>query len=594
MSLHKSKKFMQAKARILQQKSLDPDAVQSRVSTAVFGETCDVPGYEYGTKGFVETTSELKRIHGMPRENWEDRDDLKELVDILTETYGIGTQRLWPNQAVALETLHDHNGVFISSDVGSGKTLMSWLAGAVMGSERTAIVVPSALRDDKTPREFAELAEHWEGPKDYKIFGYQGIGTISGAKVLEEYAPDLIVLDEVHFIKNVNAARTKRILRYIVQNEPTVMCMTGTDISGSLMDLHHLLLISLGPSKSPLPAWPDEAHTWARSVDEGVETRTRPGALARFLPEGVKPSLRSIRKAVGRRIYESEGVVQFGGMRIGSSISMDFKDHALGEETDAKIRDMIDTKIGPDGQEITPMDIYRHMRTMVLGFYHEWEPRPSDLWFETRRTWNGLVSDVLLLADANLDSELRIKNAIRRNEMQPYYLQILKDWEAQNENFEVKSEPRWISDEPLLNIAKDVKDGSIVWVEHREAGRKMSEILGVPYFGQKGLDTKGNYIEDASGTIVASIKANITGRNLQHKWHRNAIVTPPPDAETWQQLLGRMHRPLQLNKIVFADVFLGHEIIQGHFARALRGAKFLEDIRGKPQKLCNAKMSRVF
>jgi hypothetical protein len=97
----------------------------------------------------------------------------------------------------------------------------------------------------------------------------------------------------------------------------------------------------------------------------------------------------------------------------------------------------------------------------------------------------------------------------------------------------------------------------VVWVQHDYVGSALAGMAGVPFFGAKGKDPTGRYIEDYSPekSAVASIFACERGMNLQG-WNRNLVLGPPPAATKWEQAIcGRTHRQGQL-KTVYVDVVL--------------------------------------
>ena len=130
------------------------------------------------------------------------------------------------------------------------------------------LLVPAKLRE-KTIREFAALAEDWPGgPKDLRIYAYEQMGRVGYATVLEEMAPDVIIADECHRLKNKKAAVTRRVSRYMKAHPDTAfVAMSGTVTKRSLQDFGHLLEWCRG-RWSPLPAKSNELMQWALAVDE--------------------------------------------------------------------------------------------------------------------------------------------------------------------------------------------------------------------------------------------------------------------------------------------------------------------------------------
>ena len=128
----------------------------------------------------------------------------------------------------------------------------------------------------------------------------------------------------------------------------------------------------------------------------------------------------------------------------------------------------------------------------------------------------------------------------------------------------------------------------IVWTSHSFFARKLAEITGASYYGAEGLTDDGlKFIEDASprDAVIASIKANREGRNLQRLWNRNLVVSPPDGADAWQQLIARTHRPGQEADEVTVDVLLGCREHANAWRKATAGAYAIRDTVGAEQKL---------
>jgi len=556
-----------------------PASVSAALDAAFAPKPATIPGYEGDTHGHVNNTEDFRRVHDLPRRDWHTRTDIDDLVALLTAEYKTpsGSMVLRPIQAVTLEALHDIRGCFGAIGVGEGKTLITYLAPLVLGARRPLLIVPAKLKE-KTAREFAALSKDWQSGPAIEIVSYEWLGRVGAADFLDGF--DLVAADEVHKIRNPSAAVTRRVVRYLRANPGVAfLALSGTVASRSLMDFHHLLALTVGPEQMPLPQARTECKTWARAVDEKITTRGRPGALKLLLDEGTRPSLQAIREAVGSRIYQTAGVVNTIRKSVDASIVMELRKTEMHPSAEILVDDLINLKIAPNGDEAFPADVARHIRTLACGFYYVWDPAPPEDWLDGRRNWKRLARDILEREDEGLDSELQIANAIRSGAVS-YGADILEEWTEVRDTFKPNSVPVWIHDPPVDKPTEP----TIVWVEHRAAGRKLSELWGVPYFHRLGLDDAGNFIDDASGVIVASIASNSEGRNLQ-AWHRNLVITPPANGRTWEQLLGRTHRQGQTADEVSVDVLVGHGMIRRQLRQAFDDARFIEATTRQPQKL---------
>jgi hypothetical protein len=590
------------------------------------------------THARVRRTPEVTRILELPRHRWQEY-DLDALVETVTGAYRLpgGTMRLRPVQAMALKHLFESDGLFGSIAVGEGKTLISFLAPVVVDSKCALLLVPAKLKE-KTRRDFAELRKHWEAPRKIEVMSYELLGRAQAAEVLDKLKPDLIIADECHRLKNLSAAVTRRVIRYL-QAHPAVRVavMSGTVTSRSLKDFHHLIAAALR-GDMPLPKTQSETQMWARAIDEKVEVRARPGALIQFLPHGSQTTLETIRAAVGRRIYETPGVVHTDKSSVSASILIDYFDPKIPQEVTDHLETLIRDKIAPNGDDCMPSDVYRHTRTLVQGFYYEWDPEPPEDWRKARSSWGRFVRRILEDFDPKYDSELTIANACSRRRhrawVEPENPEFNHDgdpilvlfecdgcskcedgwippklstkaydaWKAVRKKYEINSIPRWLTDTTLVQALKKVgwhggkfNDPVMIWIEHQAPGEKLVELTGLSYYHRQGKDQHGNAIEDAdpNESMILSIASNNEGRNLQ-AWNRSLVIPPPGSGKTWEQLLGRQHRPGQLADQVEVLVMLGHARVSEAMSQAFSDARYIQQTTLNPQKLLLADSTREY
>jgi hypothetical protein len=204
---------------------------------------------------------------------------------------------------------------------------------------------------------------------------------------------------------------------------------------------------------------------------------------------------------------------------------------------------------------------------------------------DSRKSWAKYVRGILSRSHS-LDTERQVKTAVEHGQL-PDGRQWLDWWKAWEPHFTVNQKAVWHDDTALTLCAKWAKQGpGIVWVEHSFFGRELSRLTGLDYYGEEGLNGKGQPIEAASpkGSVIASARANSTGRNLQ-AWARNLVTSPPTGAPAWEQKLGRTHRDGQQADTVTVDVLMGVREHWDAFDRALDAAKATAQTMGQSQKL---------
>ncbi len=448
--------------------------------------------------------------------------------------------RLFGGQVSALLELCAMRGLFADMPIGSGKTLVTLLAPTLTNAQRPVLIIPASLRV-KTKREFAIYFANWH-VRLPKLVSYQALGLPQHAEMLLKLAPDLLMLDEGHFARNLDAAVSRRIKRAIEQLRPIVASLSGTLVTSQLMDYHHHAIWSLGVN-APVPLQHEDAQRWANALDRNVGSlkRTSLGALEQ-IPNG-------FHEHFGTRC----GVVPTDGAACNASIQIALWHPKLSDVLVRTIAKVEETGMRPDGEPLDDWDIADCVSQLALGFYYVWDPLPPDWWLRPRRGWRMYARAVLDEHLEAFDSELQIVNALDHGS-KPHPpaategAELLKMWRAIRDKFKPNPVPVWLDDSPLRQAIAHVKPGTLMWVKYRHAGFRL-DALGIPYYGG------GTNPEQAppGSTIAVSIAAHGTGKNLQ-AWHRNMFLTLMANADAWEQGLGRTHRAKQESDTVYVEI----------------------------------------
>lgn len=526
--------------------------------------------------GVVQKTLELARILALPR-----RDPLQpsELAAIMTQALKTpeGKMELRPYQAAALRDLHDYKGLFSPASVGTGKTLVSFLSPVVVNAERPLLLIPANLRQ-KTDLDFKQLSKHFRSHSKIHVQSYQYLGRTSGALFLEETNPDLLILDECHRARNLKAAVTRRIARYLSKHPDCIVCaMSGSITKRSILDFHHILQWTHSLDTCPLPRGWHESQDWARALDEKIpeENRVALGALKVF-----GPTLKEARKGYGKRLHDTPGVVGTKENKIKASLSVLHHKLVLSELKPhfTRLRKYWEN---PSGIEVwQASDYWSIARQLASGFYYEWDPQPPLEWREARKEWSQFVRHTLSHNRRGLDSEKQVADA---------YPEHYLAWSQIKNTFKPNVVTRWLSDETVRFAIRWAEDNSgIVFTEHVAFGHEFANVSGMPFFHQGGLDMQsGGSIEAYRGCCCASIAANGEGRNLQ-RYNSALVINCSPNGSVWEQLLGRLHRPGQeADEVVFTWMLSCKEQLDG-MLQAFEDAKYIESITNQPQKLVYA------
>lgn len=532
----------------------------------------------------VADTAELRRIRDLPRRTWTE-ETLASLAREMTSVLKTpdGTMELRPVQALALHDIGTCGGLFAPIRVGGGKTLVSLLTPYVLEAQRPMLLMPASLIG-KTQRELQTLSKHWRIPRNIRMHSYEMLGRVQAADTLEFYRPDLLILDEAHRAKNKRAGVTRRLVRYVRQHpEVRVVVMSGTMIKDSLKDFAHLLRWSLKHG-APVPASDGEVEEWADALDEKISNpwrRADPGALMTLAApgDGGDDELSTARRAFRRRLVETPGVVSTAGESVNCSLYVRALPYAVNDVTERNFHILRSKWETPDGWALSEaVAVWRHARELALGMHYVWDPRPPQEWLMARRAWAQFVRETLSRS-RTLDTELQVARAVQKGALEAPEFDV---WMRMRPGFTPNPKALW-HDDSALELCQDWMNkhpDGIVWVEHRFFAHELSRRTGAPYFGPKGLGPRGQFIEDAQGPIIASVAANATGRNLQHKWRTNLVTSCPSTALLHEQLIGRTHRDGQRGDDVTVDIMFGCWEHWNGFETARAAAKMSNDMLG--------------
>lgn len=547
-----------------------------------FGLFASSPAYA------VKLNNEFRRVEKLPRRSWsaEDAESMAEELTGLLKTPR-GAMKLRPVQATALAEIGMRGGLFGIIRVGAGKTLISMLAAAVAEAERPVLLIPAKLVE-KTERDRLALSAHWQIP-DFRIITYEWLGRAQAAEALDDYAPDCIICDEAHKLKNKSAAVTRRVSRYMKANPDTKMIvMSGTITKRSLHDYVHLIRWAL-KTDVPLPDGYTDLELWADALDErkGMLRRADPGAFRalcnaeedRMWPTNPREYAR---RAYRRRLIDTSGVIATQETSVDASIVVKHVDPPASPAIDAAFDHMRKNWETPDGWPLADaLQVYRHSRELALGFYYKWDPRPPRAWLDARKNWCAFVRSVLSRS-RSLDSELQVK---REHPNAPE----LQTWLDVKDSFKPNTVPVWLDTSVLDLCAKWLNDNDgILWTEHIHFAERLSKMTGVPYYGSGNVGDAEKH--PAGKSMILSIEAGREGLNLQ-AWSANFLASPPPNGERWEQLLGRTHRDgQQADEVSFDVACFSIEQCEA-FWQARRDAEYVAASLGSPQKLLVADYS---
>lgn len=544
-------------------------------------------------RGDVQDSAELRRILALPRRVW-DQEQTDELVRRMTEAHKTpaGTQTLLPLQAIALAEMAMFRGAHIGIPVGGGKTLVQLLSARMFPHVRRPLYLLPAHLVEKTHREAQEYRKDWVLPHFYRIESYQTLSRVSAADLLDRFQPDLVVLDEAHFTKNVKAGVTKRIFRYLREHPDTIAVFeTGTPFGVSLKDFAHQMSAALREG-SPVPRSHLDLDEWCRALDADVPEQTAMGFGALYQLDERDPI-----EGFQRRLRETPGIILSRDPPLPIPVHIETHLAPIDPVIEDAIRELRKKWRTPDGIDCKDgVEVWRHAREISTGFYSVWVPRAPEHWREARAAWARECRETLSNNRRDLDTEEQlIRHMAAEPDHYPEALETFQLWQEIEPDFVPNPVPHWISDTVIDWVMKWSRKGpGLIWTDRPTVGQRLAD-RGLPYYGEEGVDARtGRFVmdHDPKKPCVLARRANDSGRNLQ-AFDRNLIIDVPARGTDWEQLIGRTHRRGQKAQRISVDVLCGVVEDVAGFWKAHGRALRAQQITGQAQKLCHADLSCV-
>jgi hypothetical protein len=419
--------------------------------------------------------------------------------------------------------------------------------------------------------------------------------------------PDLVIGDEIHRFKNIRAACTKKMDRFM-DHHPMVpqVGLSGTVTKERIQDYAHILAWT-HKRRAPVPLT-YELKKWGCALNVRLspsEERAEVGALLEFCSEEERKTLDPLtaaRRGYRRRLIETPGVVAYSREYEGASLFVgEIEQARYSKATEDAFQNLRENSTLPNGEKTWGgLGDWAVGRQMARGFYYFPDPAPPTPWADARADWNAAVRKCIRYGGVRgIDSPFQVENAIRRHPewadpSDPENIWTIAQaayarWAGIRGEFIPKTSAAWIDDAFLNLCGKWMKEHKgIVWVEHVEFAQRLSLETGAPFYWRDGLDAKGRFIDDAKaseGSIIASIESNLEGRNLQFEWFDNLLTILPKGGHKLEQLLGRTHRDGQLSDEVNAYIAIACREDVEAWQSILDESAYIVDSSGLPAKI---------
>jgi hypothetical protein len=582
------------------------------------------------SSGTVEWSQDFERVKNLPRRTYTPEEIEKIRVEMTMRLRKPGgTQELRPNQALALNEMEKYDGFIGNLACGAGKEILGIVGPLVLKNCRKAVLLlPPELRAQFFNRDWEFYGQHWETPNlvggrwfkpgrpALHVVAYSELSSTKNSDVLTEINPDAIFANECHKMKNRKAARTFRFMGHYSDKPSTrFVGYTGTLTSSSPRELGHLAVLALGEG-APVPVVERELEAWSLAVMPEQGRYYSPGVLQQLCEPG-----EAVRSGFRRRLIETPGVISTAESAVG--VSLYVRERTAPKMPPCISKALRDLRrpasdggwVRPDGEVlVTAMEVVACARMLSEGFHYFWRfTKGSDaevmLWRQRRAAWHKEVRAKLESPVKYLESPKLCELAAMRyyeggcrkcargptEEHEPgcpvawktplWKSRTLLDWLAVKNTVAYVQDADWLSDYLLKDIAEwAAEKPGIVWVEHAEVGHQLAKLTGLTYYGEGDEAHEAMVSVDGSVSIICSVKAQSTGKNLQ-AFSRNLVVTFPSSGEVAEQMLARTHREGQAADEVTVELYLHTMELRRSFDVARDRAKYATEVLGSHQRL---------
>lgn len=502
----------------------------------------------------------------------------------------------------------------------------------------------------KTPQLAGATGPWLDGWPVLHVVTYSELSSAKNSDLLKRLNTDLVIADEAQNLADPNSARGGRFLRSF-GDKPSMMftAQSGSFTSKSIKQYAHFLALALREN-APVPLHPPVVDRWALAIDAGDKLNPypcEPGELLQLCgPEeaGIENQQDRARAGFSRRLYETLGCIATSDPNLPGTLEiLERKPPPIPKEVSDAISHTIKEEERPDAEKLqTPLEISAVTRRLSAGFYYRWRfpkvaggncPEHSafnsacppcnvqrgvvvEKWRAARKKWRGEVNFKCKQKIEFLDSPQLVQNAAERwhlgykyndhgtiTEYPPgtrngprlvFESEHWAGWQAVKNTVENVREAVWISDW----LARDAAEWAathkgIIWYQHdafAHAIVKAGKEIGVeiPWFGGGKAASAEIMLEKGDRSIIASIKAHGTGKNLQYAFGENLLVNVPSDPRTWEQTIGRTYRQGQPRPVVTFEVYRHTADYRDAIRTAQARARYIEQTARNKQRLAIA------
>jgi len=496
---------------------------------------------------------------------------------------------LFEGQALSFECISrskNNRGAVLALPVGYGKTLVALLAGTVLKSQRVLLLVPASLK-----KQMFEDIQKWKHlyrvHPNISVMSYQKLSRPESAFELKRLSPDLIVMDEAHWLASQVSVTTKRIFAYCKSAPKTkFIAMSGTLIQQSLNKYAHIVELALR-GEAPVPTSYSIRQRWEALLNPHAEHTHNDWCQIKWLVGKEVPlekQKEAAQLAFQRRFKNAPGVIVASDQsKVSASIIFSGWHPCTSSKINDALHHLRKTWQLPNGDFLADaLEYARAQKQIALGFYYRWDwPNGPDAeWLEARRAWNATVRNVVALSRPGRDSPALVFRAAQRRECSPGVLRVFDRWNAVKDRPTPPTVTEVICDSVLTSaVAEANKSKScLLWYVSVEGVGSRLQALGMKVLRPGDPVPNGETV----ALPIRSFGQGVDG--LQYNYSDNLVLETPSSAKVWEQMCGRTHRVgSTAHEVTFK--YLNAPPYWRSFQKALVEAEALQNKTGQRQKL---------
>jgi hypothetical protein len=432
-------------------------------------------------------------------------------------------------------------GVISLTGVGSGKFLQSVLIGPVLKKKNVLLIVPLKSVED-TKREIARwtAAIPEISKQNLQVIASNDLSLQKTKDILFHFNPSIVVIDEAQDFKDINAARTKRLLRYLVNNlSCRLFVLSATLITSNVKDYFHLLYF-VCRENSPLSCYTETVEAYQALYDDQLE---RGNVLQQYILNTlIKFPGTTPRQKLSYRLYQTKNIVSSKEESTNVPLIINSFSYNSPLITEA-IRKLAAEWQDPAGRLLVSIVEKLVVEDFLnVGLYPTYEysvdAEKKEKFFELRRQCEKIIRTNITYLRV-VDSVKELKMLAADKVIKEKDIRIINEYEEAKKEYDVKVTVVELDVKPLVERLKRFMnefDNCIFWVKHIEVGKMLSANLGIPFLNGKKKEPNEHH-----RFIILSINAYYAGKNLQ-AWNVNVLVEYTSNALIIEQLIGRTHR----------------------------------------------------